>query len=387
MDKTGIRILHIANGDDCLGSAQCLYELLNYERQCEDVEPMVLTPEHTGVNDFCDKHGIENYAIKYCGFMYPMHDKAAKLKYALRKAEYYINRKKSLNSITSQIDFDNIDLIHTNNSLNDIGMRLAEATNKPHVWHLREGGLYQQNLHPYFKNFAGYMAGGNSKFIAVSNAVKDEWIKLGIPGNLIEIIYDGVALPDKTYIKPGSDKIRFIMTGAYSEIKGQIQIIRAAAELPEEYKSKIHIDFWGNGVPDYTEYLKNEIMRNRLQNIVELKGFTNNIWATLSAYDVGLNCTRLEAFGRTTVEFLMSGMPVIASRLGANVELINENNGFFYEYGNIQELRNAIIYMTDNLTKYKASEIADCALKQYSCEVSNKNITSYFRQTYKDPAK
>ena len=26
-----MRILHIANGDDCLGSAKCLYELLEYE--------------------------------------------------------------------------------------------------------------------------------------------------------------------------------------------------------------------------------------------------------------------------------------------------------------------------------------------------------------------
>ena len=31
-DKSIIRILHISNGDDCLGSAQCLYEILNYER-------------------------------------------------------------------------------------------------------------------------------------------------------------------------------------------------------------------------------------------------------------------------------------------------------------------------------------------------------------------
>ena len=379
-----IRVLHIANDDDCLGSAQCLYEILRYELECVDIEPVVLTPKHTGINAFCEKNGIKNYVSKYCGFMYPMHDKAARIKYLLRRAEYYLNKNKSVNDIQSKIDFDNIDIIHTNNSLNDIGLRLAKILHKPHVWHLREGGLYQQNLHPYFKDFSRYMNSGDNRFIAVSKAVKAEWIKLGISEDSITVIYDGVALPDKKYKKNSGELVRFVMTGAYSEIKGQIQVIRAVALLPEDYKRKIHIDFWGNGVQEYVEYLKSEIGSNELENIVELKGFTNNVWETLSSYDVGLNCTRLEAFGRTTVEFLINGMPVIASRLGANIELIDDTNGVFYEYANVEDLKRAIMFMVDNLTVFNFATIADKAKKQHTCEISNKNITDYFRQVFEE---
>lgn len=380
--KTRIRILHIANGDDCLGSAQCLYEILRYELNQDYLEPVVLTPKHTGMNDFCNQSGIENYAVKFCEFLYPMHDKTAKLKYELRKAEYYINRKKSLDSIISHIDFEKIGIIHTNNSLNDIGKRLGIVTNTPHVWHLREGGLYQQNLHPYFADFADYMSDSNSRFIAVSNAVKTEWIKLGIPEKQITVIYDGVALPDEQHTKTRADKIRFVMTGSYSEIKGQIQVIKATAILPPNYKDKIQIDFWGNGVPEYVEYLENEIKRNKLENVVKLKGFSNNVWKTLSNYDIGLNCTRLEAFGRTTVEFLISGMPVIASNLGANMELINDSNGVFYDYGNTEELKKALMFMVDNFYKYKSNQIADYAREHYSCEISNRKITDFFINIY-----
>lgn len=382
MNKKNIRVLHIANGDDCLGSAQCLYEILRYELDCIDIEPIVLTPEYTNINSFCEKNNIENYAIKYCEFMYPMHDKLAKIKYMVRKAEYYFYEKKSLNDIKSQIDFNNIDLVHTNNSLNDIGSRLAADMKKPHIWHLREGGLYQQNLHPYLHDYSEYMSNGNNTFIAVSNAVKDEWVKLGIPEEAITVIYDGVTLPNKQYFKHSDNKIRLVMTGSYSEIKGQIQVIKAVDKLPQEYKNKIHVDFWGKGVPEYVEYLKDEIEKKQLQNIIELKGFTHDVWETLSSYDIGLNCTRLEAFGRSTVEFLISGMPVIASDLGANVELVNNMNGVLFEYGNIEKLKNVIMYMIDNLSKYNSEKIADYAIKNYSCAISNGKIIEYFRKVY-----
>ena len=382
-DKSIIRILHISNGDDCLGSAQCLYEILKYELSCSNIEPVVLTPKYTGINEFCKKNDIENYVSKYCGFMYPMHDNAAKVKFLLRKAEYYLNKDSSLIKIKKMIDFKTIDIIHTNNSLNDIGRRLSLEMNIPHVWHLREGGLFPQNLHPYFKNFTSYMNTGNVRFIAVSYAVKKEWVKLGIPEKKIEVIYDGVSLPKKVYTKVPSNRIRFVMTGAYSEIKGQIQVIKAVAQLPEKYRNKIQVDFWGNGVQEYVEYLKAEINNNNLQGTIELKGFTNNVWETLSMYDVGLNCTRFEAFGRTTVEFLISGIPVIASQLGANLELINENNGLFYKYDNIDDLQHALEYMVDKVSNFHAENIANTAKRLYSCEISNAKIISFFKRVYK----
>ena len=379
-----IKVLHIANGDDCLGSAQCLYEILNYELNTEDIEPILLTPKYTKMNEFCDEKGIENYSSKYCGFMYPMHDKSAKIKFFLRKIEYFFYNVNTVKKISKLIDFNNIDVIHTNNSLNDIGAKLSFKYSKVHFWHLREGGLYPQNLRPYFKGFASYMTKGHPYFIAVSNSVKNEWIKLGIPGKLINVIYDGVDLPREIYLKHTSDKVRFVMTGAYSEIKGQIQVIKAVSGLSEDLKKKIKIDFWGNGVPEYVDFLESEIKRKGLSEIIHLKGFTRNVWETLSHYDVGLNCTRQEAFGRTTVEFLISGMPVIASNLGANVELINKTNGIFYEYNNVDELRKSIIYMIDHIDEYKSDDISSVAKEIHSSDISNMNIVSYFRKVVRE---
>jgi glycosyltransferase involved in cell wall biosynthesis len=44
--------------------------------------------------------------------------------------------------------------------------------------------------------------------------------------------------------------------------------------------------------------------------------------------NIGLMCSRDEAFGRVTIEFMLHKMPVIASNSGANPELvINRING------------------------------------------------------------
>ena len=45
-----MRILHIANGDDCLGSAKCLYELLEYENKTSWCTPVVITPHKNKMN-------------------------------------------------------------------------------------------------------------------------------------------------------------------------------------------------------------------------------------------------------------------------------------------------------------------------------------------------
>lgn len=55
--------------------------------------------------------------------------------------------------------------------------------------------------------------------------------------------------------------------------------------------------------------------------------------------NLGVVCARDEAFGRTTIEFMLMHMPVIVSDSGANPELfcVGET-GDIYQYGNAEQL-------------------------------------------------
>ena len=50
--------------------------------------------------------------------------------------------------------------------------------------------------------------------------------------------------------------------------------------------------------------------------------------------DIGLTCSRNEAFGRTTVEALLMGKPVIGTNTGGTVDLISDGvDGLLYPPG------------------------------------------------------
>ena len=89
--------------------------------------------------------------------------------------------------------------------------------------------------------------------------------------------------------------------------------------------------------------LKKYIAENELDDYVVFHGHVKEIDPLLSEMHLGLMCSRDEAFGRVTVEYMMHGMPVIASNSGANPEIVKDNvNGFIYTLYNADELAEKI---------------------------------------------
>jgi len=59
--------------------------------------------------------------------------------------------------------------------------------------------------------------------------------------------------------------------------------------------------------------------------------------------DIVITCSKFEAFGRTPLEAMMLGKPVICPNLGGSTEyVIDQKNGFYYTPGNPEELLNCI---------------------------------------------
>lgn len=99
--------------------------------------------------------------------------------------------------------------------------------------------------------------------------------------------------------------------------------------------------------------------------------------------DVELVCSKSEAFGRVTIEAMMSMNPVIASNTGANTELIKEDyNGLLYNYGNYVDLANKIEVLIQNpdlLEKYGKNGYK-FALENFTAEINAKNIEMVYKE-------
>lgn len=340
-----MKILYVTNGDDKYGAASSLKELVQLEKENENIEIEVLNPQNNGLNYWCDSKGIVNYSFKFYESLYSKQVSWIKYlpKYLIKFILYNIFNYIQLIRVEKTINLKTIDVIHSNTSTIDFGAKLAKRNKIRHVWHLREFGKEDFNCYAMKPAMYKWMNDNGDNFVAISQAIKDSWIKKGINKKKIHVIYHGIPV-NKFQINNNTFNgfpLRMVFMAAIRKYKGQHQIIEAINLLSEENKKKIRLDIYGNSNTDYGEYLKKLISNYNLEEYISLKGFSvdKNI---LTKYDIGINCSKNEGLGRFTLEYMASGLLVIASNTGANIEIINENNGIIYDYENILSLKGAI---------------------------------------------
>ena len=377
-----MKVLYITNKDDKYGGAQCLMELMDSIREYDDIEVVLLNPEKNNFNSWCSERKIENYSIKYCGQMYCKHNGGIVflVKYLSYFFRYFFLNPFAIRKIEKTIDIKSFDLIHTNTSTVDIGMILAKRNGIKHVWHLREFGKEDMHFIPFRPDCYERMNREGGSFIAISEVIKKAWIKKGIDEDKITRLYDGVKADSiSRNEKPfAEDKIKIAFCGSITGFKDQEQLIRAFCLLPDEDKKSFKVDFWGTGNPEYMKHLQDLIEQNHMKSIFTFKGYSNNLYQELSHYDIGMNCSHSEAFGRVTAEYMLAGLLTVASDTGANVELIqHEKTGLIFKKSDDQSLKKCLSWILKN--KSKCVELAEngaiFARKNYAIE---KNIEQFY---------
>ena len=199
-----MKVLYVLSLDDNFGAPRALMEMIQTLKKQYNITPVVLTPLKNKINDECDKLNIENYHILYGTSMYRKGDKLLNV---LRYLLYKYGNIVSLRLIKNKINFDEIDFIHSNNSVIDFGYRLSKKYNKKHFWHLREFSDLDFNYYPFEKKYYSKM--NDSINIGISQTIIDAWKKKGLRN--INLVYDGLDFSSiktkKKYININNRKI------------------------------------------------------------------------------------------------------------------------------------------------------------------------------------
>ncbi len=243
----------------------------------------------------------------------------------------------------------NIDIIHSNTSVIDLGYRLSKIMNIPHIWHVREFGEDDFNMYPlcsydeYYRKIAD-----DNYLICISKAVGKKFENKVDPEKLF-FIYNGVGKENlyqrKEYNLNKEKALVCLQAGMILKNKGQDITINAIDKLVDKGYN-IELLLAGRG---HLEDLGIET-----SNKVWLKclGQVNNLNEIRRKVDVEIVSSRKEAFGRVTVEAMMSGLAVIGSNTGGTLELIADNqNGLLFEQGNIYDLADKIEYLYNHRSK------------------------------------
>lgn len=269
------------------------------------------------------------------------------------------------------------DIVHTNVITTDFGYHLARRFNCCHIWHIREFGKLDFNMDfDLGINLTSKILKSANTIIANSNAVKKYYEELM---NLkITTVYNGISITPEIHHSYEQSIYRFIMVGRLGVEKNHKEVLQALKILIEKGIVNFHLDIYGSG--DFEAEIINEIKKLELQDFVSLMGFHSKI--DYSQYLVGLMCSRYEAFGRVTVEYMMNGLIVVGAQSGGTVEILSEESGFLYKPGDYKDLSDKLKYILEN-TKLCYSigvKARNRACSFFSTEEYFKNINQIYNK-------
>lgn len=319
------------------------------------IEPIIIYPDKDeSMLELLNKYKIKYYHVKYSTWFYSQNMKFVNkiifiLKSLIKHVISYINYFK----IKKIIKENNVDVIYTNTMTVYIGCYINKKMKIPHVWHIREFGEEDHGITHIFgkQKFCELLNNYCDKLIFISNALKNKYSDQIKDRSKINVIYDDISTdfdnPKVTFNLEMKNQLNIAMIGSISEGKGQLETLKAIKILKNE---NIKLYIAGEIRKDkYNVKLKKYIIDNELENKVVFTGYIQDINNFRKKMDIGIVASKSEAFGRTTIEGMLSQMLIIASKAGSNIELIKDGiNGFLYELNNEQELANIILNMYNN---------------------------------------
>jgi L-malate glycosyltransferase len=165
----------------------------------------------------------------------------------------------------------------------------------------------------------------------------------------------------------GNGHIRKVgMVANLRKVKGPEVFVNAARIVAHEFPDVV-FQLAGN----MDEYSRQLIKESGIQGRFELKGSVDNIPQFLSGLDIAVLTSHSEGLSNTILEYMAAGRPIVATAVGANVELIKSGvHGLLTPPGNPVAVARAISYLLGD-PKLKASMSIACQeqiRKKYSLE-------------------
>ena len=219
-----------------------------------------------------------------------------------------------------------------------------------------EHGRFHPDRHSWKRRLINpVLARFTDEIVAISSATRDalvhhEWL----PRRRIRLIYNGVTPPVRQEGVPsvrrqlGIDEATLVL-GTISRldpIKNQAMMLDALAAVRRRQLDCVLI-LAGDG-PE-RDALERRVVELGLDGAVFFTGFVSDIAAHLDAIDVFLLTSWSEGTSMTLLEAMSFAKPVIATRVGGNVEILEEGrSALLIDAGDVSALADAVGRLADD---------------------------------------
>ena len=277
------------------------------------------------------------------------------------------------------------DIVHVNNGT--AGFAMARIFRIPVVWHLH-GFAPQSAKCAKLANRNGWSVVSISRFIS-NEAIKhglDPKLMIEVP-NPIPVVAAGRGSRLEWARRFGISDNAIIVAhvGRVVRWKGQLEFLRAFTEIAERYSNVVALivgdDLEGLDT-EYPAELRHLVEERHLEARVVFTGHVTDITDLMSSTDIVVHSSiEPEPFGLVITEAMAAGAAVVASRLGAPTEIVDEGvTGLLVDPLNTAEFAGALdALIRDDIKRQEMAKRARAMLmSRYSPWVFAERMTTVY---------
>lgn len=342
--EKSLSIIYFLHSSNPGGADRSAYEAVNNMIARYGVVTTIVMPEKGIMNQWYSDIGVPVININYGWWTVNPFFSAEDIGSSFSKVIKQIELFASLNA----------DVVMTQTMVIPWGAITSILLKKPHLWNIREYGEKDHDLvfHYPFDQIIDFIKSYSDFITTCGKNVKD-YLFHELSSDRVGLAYARIDFNNpspKKIVKTNDNFLTLIIPASIAPSKGQFEAVEAIAELVNvQNKKNFHLLIIGEANVDYLKRIEAVVEKEALNDYVEIKDYSSDIYEQINSADVVLSCSKMEAFGRVIVEGLILGKPVIASNTGGNTEIItNGINGLLYEQGNYKDLAKKIACFLDH---------------------------------------
>lgn len=347
-----IRALFLSHDSSLYGAQRSLLGLLSRLDRTE-VDAMVVAPHDGPLNDAIADLGIPVTVRRVVHWIAAGVD--------TRKSRLQISRdclsglKARVWALARHIERNQIDVVYTNTVISIEGALAARVTRRPHIWHLREqvsGNSQLKSSVPAW--LVPHVVGRLSARAIVNSCYLGQAYARGEIKTKLSVIYNGVdPMPFDLDRAEAARSVKaelglnfaarlVVLIGTVIPRKGQMLFARAAARVARSSPDSVFL-IVGEGDADYIREIKAFGVSAGIAKSLRFLGWRDDIPRLLAAADVLVVAADEEPFGRTVIEAMAAGTPVVSTRCGGPEEIvIDQVTGLLVHRRDVASLARAI---------------------------------------------
>lgn len=183
------------------------------------------------------------------------------------------------------------------------------------------------------------------------------------PDVVIDVISNGAAAPDTSPVRQETrTDVRVLAVSRLIARKGLDVLIRALASVRS---ADLSIDIAGDGPCDAA--LRRLATACGVANRVRFHGFVNRagLSSLYARADIFVQVSNVESCSMALLEAMAAGLPIVATKVGGNTELIQEGlNGLLIEPGSVNDLSGALLALALDRPRRQRFAAANSSLAQ-----------------------